>query len=159
MAHEHAHPADTSHAQGATHGYGHEGEHGVGHIVSPKILFATGAALLVLTVITVMAAKIDFSQLDLNELNIFVALAIAVVKASLVCMFFMHLRWDRPFNAFVLVASLSLVALFIGFAMTDTSEYKPDVIQGDSALIQGQLLKVQEASKEPATSAPASGAH
>lgn len=127
--------------------------------MSAKILFATGAALLVLTVITVMAAKIDFSQLDLNELNIFVALAIAVVKASLVCMFFMHLRWDRPFNAFVLVGSLALVALFIGFAMTDTSEYKPDVIQGDSALIQGQLLKVQEASKEPATSAPTSGAH
>jgi cytochrome c oxidase subunit IV len=159
MAHEHAQHADTSHAHGASHGYGHEGEHGVGHIVSPKILFATAAALLVLTVITVLAGKLDFSQVDLNELNIFVALAIAVVKATLVCLFFMHLRWDRPFNAFVLVASLSLVALFIGFAMTDTSEYKPDVIQGDSALIQGQLLKVEEAAKEPAASAPASGAH
>ena len=155
MAHQHAAHSDTAHPE--AHGHGHEAEHGVGHIVSPKILVATASALLVLTVVTVMAAKLDFSQLDLNELNIFVALAIAVVKATLVCLFFMHLRWDRPFNAFVLVGSLSLVALFVGFAMTDTSEYKPDIIKGESALIQGKLLDVQKASSEPTATSPSGG--
>jgi cytochrome c oxidase subunit 4 len=121
-------------------------EHGVGHVVQPKILITTALALLVLTVVTVSAAKIDFSQLDLNELNIFVALAIAVVKATLVCLFFMHLRWDRPFNAFVLIGSLVLVGLFISFAMTDSSEYRVEVIQGDSDVIDAKIAEVQKVS-------------
>jgi cytochrome c oxidase subunit 4 len=119
--------------------------HGVGHVVKPKILIATALGLLVLTFLTVTAAKIDFSQMDLKELNIFVALAIAVVKATLVCLFFMHLRWDRPFNAFILVGSLSLVALFISFAMTDTTEYKGEIIGGESQEIQMKLDALMKA--------------
>lgn len=119
-------------------------EHGVGHVVHPKVLIATGAGLLVLTVVTVAAAKIDFAQLDLRELNIFVALAIAVLKASLVCLFFMHLRWDRPFNGFVLITSLALVALFIWFAMTDSHEYQPEIVQKVSDPIKAKLDKVEE---------------
>jgi cytochrome c oxidase subunit IV len=126
-------------------------EHGIGHVVSPKILIANGSALLVLTVVTVLAAKVNFEDFDLRELNIFVALAIAVLKATLVCMFFMHLRWDRPFNAFVLVTSLSLVALFIGFAMTDSSEYQHEVIKGESAVIQTELDALK-AAQPPAES-------
>jgi cytochrome c oxidase subunit 4 len=130
-------------------------EHGVGHVVHPKVLIATGAALLVLTVITVAAAKIDFAQLDLRELNIFVALAIAVCKASLVCLFFMHLRWDRPFNGFVLITSLALVALFIWFAMTDSHEYQPEVVTTISEPVQAKLAEVEKAVQAGAP--PASG--
>lgn len=113
----------------------------VGHVVSPKILIATGLGLLVLTIVTVAAAQVDFEKWDLRELNIWVAMAIAVVKASLVCLFFMHLKWDRPFNAFVLVGALAFVALFIAFAMTDRSEYGPDLVPGDAEKVQ---KKVQE---------------
>src|SRR5262245_13031816 len=120
MAHDPHHPADPAHAA--------HGEHSIGHVVSPKILIATAAGLLALTVVTVSVASIDFAAMDLKELNIFVAIGIAVIKASLVCLFFMHLRWDRPFNAFVLITSLALVGLFISFAMTDTSEYQPEII-------------------------------
>lgn len=142
-----------------SHEHGDEAHehHGVGHVVSPKILIATGAALLVLTVVTVAAAKIDFEQVDLRELNIFVALAIAVVKASLVCLFFMHLRWDRPFNAFVLVGSLALVALFIWFAMTDSHEYQPEVVKTISQPIQTKLAEVEQAVQ--AGSPPATAGH
>jgi cytochrome c oxidase subunit 4 len=125
----------------------HDGHHGVGHVVSPKILIATAAALLVLTVVTVASAKIDFNDFDLREMNIVVALTIAVIKASLVCLFFMHLRWDRPFNSFVLVCSLAFVALFIGFAMTDSSEYMPDVIKGDTETV---TTKLNEPKVKPA---------
>jgi cytochrome c oxidase subunit IV len=111
-------PHDPAHGQHA---------HGVGHVVSPKILIATALALLALTAMTVFAAKIKFEAIEMEELNIILALGIALVKASLVCLFFMHLRWDRPFNAFVLICSLAFVALFITFAMTDSSEYKPEV--------------------------------
>ncbi len=122
-----------------------DGHHGIGHVVSPKILIATGTGLLILTGLTVAAAKIDFAQLDLPELNIFVALAIAVAKATLVCLFFMHLRWDRPFNAFVLVTSLALVALFISFAMTDTGEYQHEIIKGNTVEIQTKLDELPKA--------------
>jgi cytochrome c oxidase subunit IV len=142
MDHTHSHGTD-SHSHGE--------HHGVGHVVSPKILIATGGALLVLTVITVAAAKINFEDFDLREMNIVVALAIAVVKASLVCLFFMHLRWDRPFNAFVLVGSLGFVALFIGFAMTDSTEYQHEIIRGDSKIIQDEVGKLQAAPATPVT--------
>lgn len=160
MAHQHTssshspqHPGDLKHEPMA-HGYGHEAPHGVGHVVSPKILIATASALLVLTIVTVFAAKIDFSQFDMQEMNIFVALAIAVLKASLVCLFFMHLRWDRPFNAFVLVGSLALVALFIGFAMTDSAEYQRELVPGESELIQGKMADVEKATVEAPAGAP-----
>ena len=84
----------------------------------------TAIALLVLTCITVAVRYVD-----VGEFNIVIALGIAVLKATLVAMFFMHLRWDRPFNGFVIVASIAFVVLFIGFAMTDSFEYRPEIDQ------------------------------
>ena len=147
MAHEHSSPE------------GHGEHHGVGHIVSPKILIATAAALLVLTVITVLAAKVAFEEVEMHELTIFVALGIAVLKASLVCLFFMHLKWDRPFNAFVLIGSLGLVALFIGFAIIDSTEYKPDIKAYVGTLPGGETpdikAKLDALPQPPASAAPA----
>ena len=117
----------------------HEAHHEVGHVVPVRILLATGIALLILTGITVLAAKID-----LGELNIWIALAIAVLKGSIVVLFFMHLRYDRPFNGIVLVTSLAFVALFISFALTDTKEYAPDVYPGDAPDVQEKLTAFEE---------------
>ncbi len=113
--------------------------HGVGHIVPVKTLVATGLALLVLTLITVWAAKID-----LGNLNIWIALAIAVLKASLVVLFFMHLRYDRPFNGIVFVTSVAFVAIFISFALTDTKEYAPDIDTGDAPKVVEALDELQQ---------------
>ncbi len=112
-----------------THGVsgGHDPTHGVGHVVPQSLLVGVLVALLILTVITVAASRID-----LGFLNIWVALGIAALKASLVCLFFMHLRWDRPFNSVLLVSALFLVALFLSFCMMDTREYKPDIDAYDS---------------------------
>ena len=101
--------------------------HGVGHIASTRIILCTGLALLFLTWFTVFTAGID-----LGEMNIFVALGIASFKASLVCLYFMHLRWDRPFNALILVASLSFIAIFFSFALLDTAEYDVDKFKEDA---------------------------
>jgi cytochrome c oxidase subunit 4 len=106
----------------------------VGHLVPIGILFKTAVALLLLTVVTVWAASFDF-----GSVNIWVALAIAVLKGSLVVLFFMHLRWDRPFNSVIFLTALGLVALFISFAMTDTTEYAPDMITGNAPLVQQEL--------------------
>ena len=119
-----------------SHGEGHGG---VGHIVPIKILAQTGAALLVLTVVTVWAAGIDF-----GEANVWIALAIAVLKGSLVVLFFMHLRWDRPFNGIVFITSMAFVTLFIAFALTDTGEYAPDVDAGNAPLVQQKLDELEQ---------------
>lgn len=118
----------------------------VGHLVPVRILAATGTALLVLTIITVWAASIDF-----GPANIWIALVIAAVKASLVVLFFMHLRWDRPFNGIVFATALFLLAIFISFSMTDTTEYAVDVIKGNAPEVQKKLDELKaEVAAEPA---------
>jgi cytochrome c oxidase subunit 4 len=62
---------------------------------------------------------------DLGQANIWIALAIAFVKASIVALYFMHLRWDSPFNGIVIIAAFFFVALFIGISMLDTHTYHP----------------------------------
>ena len=57
-------------------------------------------------------------------------MAIATVKATLVALYFMHLRYDRPFNAVVFVSALVFVTLFVGIALIDTAAYQPELIPG-----------------------------
>ena len=97
----------------------------VGHVVPLSTLGAVLGTLLFLTFATVAATWFDFGRYA-----VWVALAIAVVKASLVLLFFMHLKYDKPFNAVVLIVSLFLVALFISIALTDTRQYEPNTIPG-----------------------------
>lgn len=103
----------------------------VGHVVPMKILVGVFASLVFLTVVTVSASYMDF-----GEFNLIVALAIAVVKATLVVLFFMHLIWDRPFNAIVFVGCLIFVGIFIGFALIDTTQYHSSMDKGQSSAMQ-----------------------
>lgn len=93
------------------------------HIVPMKLLIGIFALLLVLTWATVAATSIDLGPGG----NVFLAMAIAVVKGTLVCLYFMHLRWDNPFNAICLVASMLFVGLFLGIAILDTQQYRPQL--------------------------------
>jgi cytochrome c oxidase subunit 4 len=101
------------------------------HVVPLRVLLATWGALLVLTVLTVVAAGID-----LGSLNIVVALGIAVLKATVVALYFMHLRYDRPFHAIAFIVALLFVFLFITFALLDTQQYRPDLIPGYAPAIE-----------------------
>lgn len=112
------------------HAHDHD-PNAVGHVVSMKILVGVWLALMVLTYVTVAATYID-----LGEFNFPLAMLIATVKAALVCLYFMHLRWDKPFNTIVFVSSLGFVALFIGLVLTDKHEYHEDEIPGYAPLIE-----------------------
>ena len=85
------------------------------HILPLNLYLAVGSALLVLTVITVTAAQMDFGQM-----NLLIAMGIAVVKATLVAMFFMHLKYDNRIYMLVFVGSLLFLGVFIIFTMFDT---------------------------------------
>src|ERR1044071_4394635 len=106
----------------------HDPHHGVGHVVSLAILAKVFGALVCLTIITYAASLINF-----GEFNLIVALAIAVVKASLVVLFFMHLYWDKPFNSIVFIGCLIFVALFISLALLDTNQYRHTVSTNQAA--------------------------
>jgi cytochrome c oxidase subunit IV len=100
------------------------GQHG------PTVLILAGtlATLLVLTFITVAIAWADW--LDFGpKINVWVAIGIATVKGTLVALYFMHLRYDKPFNAIVLIAALSFVLLFIGLALQDSLAYHPSITE------------------------------
>lgn len=95
------------------------------HVVPMRVLLAVWVALVALTWVTVAATSFDF-----GSANLWIALVIATVKGSLVALYFMHLRWDKPFNAIVFVSALAFVMLFVGFAMMDSAHYQPNVIPG-----------------------------
>ncbi len=102
-----------------------EGHPRVGHVVPVKVLAAVWGTLLALTVLTVAVADVD-----LGRLNLEIALAIAIVKASLVLLFFMHMKYDRPMNAIVFIAALLFFMLFVSLALLDSHAYAPDLIPG-----------------------------
>jgi cytochrome c peroxidase len=104
MSDEH-HPADGNHHP---------------HVVPMKLLTGVIVALFVLTFLTVAA-----SWIDLGAMNVPLALFIAAIKGTLVAAFFMHLRWDKPFNSIILILSIGFLALFLGIATMDTSENQP----------------------------------
>lgn len=95
----------------------------VGHLVGVPVLLATAVALLILTWLTVAAKSID-----LGPLNLYIAMFIAVIKAALVCLFFMHLKYDRPFNSIVFIASVLFLALFLWLAVLDTITYRSEML-------------------------------
>ncbi|NBP51557.1 MAG: hypothetical protein EBU70_10370 [Actinobacteria bacterium] len=121
-------------AHHADHAHGHEPHPEVGHVVPVRYLYAAGLALLVLTVVTVAVRYVD-----LGEANMPVALGIALVKATIVALIFMHLRWDRPFNLLVLVGSILFVLLLIAFAAMDVHQYEPSIFTGNAPEAQATL--------------------
>ncbi len=95
--------------------------HGLAHVATVKVLVATGGTLLMLTLLTVVASKIDFGG---SSINLAVAMVIAVTKATLVILFFMHLRYDRLVHSVVFVSALLAACLFVGFTLMDTGQYQ-----------------------------------
>ena len=105
---------------------------GLGHVVPMRVLASVFAALVALTILTVAASKVD-----LGNLNLYVALAIAGVKATLVVLYFMHLRYNQPFNLVVFLGCLAFVVLFISLVLTDTRIYHPSIAPGEAPAMKG----------------------
>lgn len=92
------------------------------HVMPVSVLLSIFGLLVFLT-----AATVAVTWVDLGPLNIWVALLIAVAKAALVALYFMHLRYDHPFFGQILITSLFFVGLFIGITLLDTTTYQGDL--------------------------------
>jgi cytochrome c oxidase subunit IV len=84
------------------------------HIVGPKVYLTIFGALLVFTAITVGA-----SYIDMYAFNAVVALAIACVKAVLVILFFMHVKYSSRLTKLTVAAGFFTFFVLITMAMTD----------------------------------------
>jgi cytochrome c oxidase subunit IV len=88
------------------------------HIVSPKVYLGVFSALMICTFLTVVAAKADLNQY-FSGLNVIVALTIASLKASLVVLYFMHLRYSPKRTQLVIAASVFWLAIMLFMTMSD----------------------------------------
>ncbi len=84
------------------------------HIVTRKTYFLVFGTLLALTGLTVSVALVD-----LGPFNVVAALVIALCKASLVVLFFMHVRYGSRLIALAVFCGILWLALLIGLTLTD----------------------------------------
>lgn len=96
------------------------------HIIPKSVLLQVFGALIVLTGITYGVA-----QIDLGPLNVPVAILIAAVKATLVVMFFMALKYDNPVNTLTFTMGVIFVVVFITFTLFDTA-FRGDLTNVDA---------------------------
>jgi len=84
------------------------------HIVSPKVYVAIFLSLLVLTALTTAA-----SFVEMYVFNVVVALAIAVIKASLVVLFFMHVRYSTKLTMLTAASGIFMFLVLVGMTLAD----------------------------------------
>ena len=85
------------------------------HIVHPRVYITIFLALLLGTGLTVLAAFRDFP----GPLNAVVAMTIAVVKAALVILYFMHVRYSSRLIWLIISAALFWLAILFALTISD----------------------------------------
>jgi len=102
-------------------GHHHEEHHVSSWQLNVVILFA----LLFFTLLTVIVAKGEvflttYTDIPITQLwNVIIAMAIATVKAMLVCMYFMHLRHDKALNTMVMLFTFATLGMFMTMPAID----------------------------------------
>lgn len=96
--------------------HAHHADLGHDHVTPLSVYFGIFGGLMVLTAITVAVAWVD-----LGSLNILVALGVAVFKASLVVLYFMHLKYSSKLTWIVVGAGVFWLVILLGMTMVDYS--------------------------------------
>ena len=104
----HAHGDHSFEQAGPDYGIAH-------HVVPIKTYLAIFGALLVLTTLTVWVA---FQHLG-DPWNDVVAMAIAITKATLVVLIFMHVKWGSPMVKLSVVSAVLFLLLLFGITWSD----------------------------------------
>jgi cytochrome c oxidase subunit 4 len=91
-----------------------EGNHMSGHVAPKGLYYTIFAALIFGTFLTVVVAKID-----LGAFNNVAMLAIACAKASLVVLFFMHVKWSSRLTWVVVCSGVFWLLIMFSLTMSD----------------------------------------
>jgi cytochrome c oxidase subunit 4 len=94
--------------------HAHHADLGHEHVTPLSVYFGIFGALMALTAITVGVAWVN-----LGSLNILVALGVALVKASLVVLYFMHLKYSSKLTWIVVASGLFWMMILFGITMAD----------------------------------------
>ena len=86
----------------------------VDHVAPKSLYYAVFAALIVGTLLTYAAARVD-----MGPLNNIVMLGIAPAKALLVILFFMHVRWGTRLTWLVVASGFFWLFIMFSITMTD----------------------------------------
>jgi cytochrome c oxidase subunit 4 len=84
------------------------------HVVSKKTYYSIFSALMVGTALTVAMAFVN-----LHNFNIVVALLIAIAKASLVILFFMHVKFSSKLTKLWVVVGFVWLGIMLSITLTD----------------------------------------
>lgn len=101
----------------STAAHGAADGHAEHHVMPLPVYFAVYGSLLVLTVVTVAVSYMGLPPVQ----SIMVAMGVALVKATLVGAWFMHLKYDAKFNIFTFLAAFWFMASFFVFTFFDLS--------------------------------------
>jgi cytochrome c oxidase subunit 4 len=85
-----------------------------GHIVPKSTYYAIFALLMVLT-----GATVGIAFVDLGPLNAVAALAIAVTKATVVVLFFMHVKYSPRLTWLVVAGAVFWLAILLALTFGD----------------------------------------
>jgi cytochrome c oxidase subunit 4 len=86
----------------------------VHHHPSPRLYVAIWGLLMVLLCVTVAV-----NEVDLGQWNFFIAFAIALVKAVLIVLFFMHVRYSPGLTRVVACAGFFWLAIMLALTFAD----------------------------------------
>lgn len=85
-----------------------------GHVAPKSMYYAVFAALMAGTAVTVGIAFVDLGALN----NVFM-LGIAMTKALLVILYFMHVRWSTRLTWLVVASGFFWLLILFGITMSD----------------------------------------
>ena len=113
----------------SSHDVSHEANHEHhAHVIPFAVYRNVLIALLVLTVITVVVAK--WSIFDFGAWNIALAMIIASVKATIVALYFMHLKFEDKVTWLYATFPLLLLVIMMGLIFLD-NPFREDIKPGE----------------------------
>jgi cytochrome c oxidase subunit 4 len=90
------------------------------HVVSPRLYLIVLVALMLLLLLTLVAAFIDLDkQLHGSYWNMSLAIIIAMLKAVLIILFFMHVKYAGPLTWAFASAAFVWLAILLTLTFTD----------------------------------------
>jgi cytochrome c oxidase subunit 4 len=131
------------------------------HVLPKSIYYAIFGALMVLT-----AATVGVAFVNLGSFNFPVAIAIAITKATLVVLFFMHVKYSSRLTKMVVAIAIFVLLVMLGLTRTDylTRDWfaspRGNTGAGTSKTLEGGgALSPSGSAPAPAPAAPAAPAH
>ena len=125
-----------------------------GHVSPKSTYYAIFGALMILTGITVAAAFVN-----MGSLNFPIAISIAITKATLVILFFMHVKYSSRLTKMVVGMSFFFLSILFALTLTDYLSRgwytSPRGSGGAGTQVGISVTPVERARPEPAAPAPA----